>query len=341
MDNQPGGGRGPNLTIKDVARALDVSTTTVSRVISGKGRIGEETAQRVREYIQEHNYVPNAIAQGLADQKTYNIGVVVPEMDAIDSHSFFRSCVAGVCRELYDTLYDVLTIIDDDGSSGKLARALERGKLDGAIVSRAHVEGKTASRLRRAGVPFVLVGSSPDRTICQVDHDHRAACAELTRLLLAGGRDLALLGGDRRLYVTQDRLQGFLTAHEELGVPVREDRLYFELDSPERVEEALDAALAAGAGCLVCMDDRICSMLLSLLHHRGLRIPQDVQAASFYDSFVLERYTPAITALRFDAQKLGETACRMLLDQLEGREAGLAETVGYDVALRASTQSKE
>ena len=99
----------------------------------------------------------------------------------------------------------------------------------------------------------------------------------------------------------------------------------------------MDAALASGAGCLVCMDDRICSMALSLIHHRGLRIPQDIQVASFYDSFTLERYTPAITALRFDAQKLGAAACRMLLNQLEDRQPGLVEKVGYDIAMRSST----
>ena len=338
MDHQPGSVKNTNLTIKDVARALNVSTTTVSRVISGKGRIGEETAQRVREYIRENNYVPNAIAQSLADQRTYNIGVIVPEVDAVDSHAFFRSCVTGVCRALADTFYDVLMVIDEDGDGGKLSRALERGKLDGAIVSRAHVGGKTTARLRQAGVPFVLVGSFPDKSICQVDHDHQAACAELTGLLLSDGRKLALLGGDRQLYVTQDRLQGFLSAHRQAGIPVPGSRLYFELTSPERVETALDAALSSGADCLVCMDDRICGMLLSLLHHRELRIPQDIQVASFYDSFMLESYTPAITTLHFDAQKLGMAACRLLLDQLEGRPAGPAEKVGYRIVLRASTE---
>lgn len=339
MDNRSGCGKSGNLTIKDVARALNVSTTTVSRALSGKGRISEETARRVQEYIRENNYVPNAMAQGLADQRTYNIGVIVPEVDAVDSHAFFRSCVTGVCRGLANTLYDVLMIIDEDGDSGKLARALERGKLDGAVVSRAHVGGKTTSRLKQAGVPFVLVGSSPDKTVRQVDHDHQTACTVLTRTLLAGGRTLALLGGDHQLYVTRDRLRGFLNAHQEAGVPVREDRLYLGLNSPERIEAALDMALSSGASCLVCMDDRICGVVLSLLHHRELRIPQDIQIASFYDSFMLESYTPAITTLHFDAQKLGEVACRMLLDQLEGREAGIVETVGYDIALRSSTRA--
>lgn len=114
----------------------------------------------------------------------------------------------------------------------------------------------------------MLVGSSPDTAIYRVDHDHRAACAGLTRQLLTGGQELALLGEDRQLYVTQDRLQGFLDDHREAGVAVREDRLYFELSSPERVETALDAALSSGVSCLVCMDDRICAMALSLLRDR-------------------------------------------------------------------------
>lgn len=327
------------MTIKDVARALNVSTTTVSRALSGKGRIGEETARRVREYIQEHNYVPNAIAQSLADQKTYNIGVILPEMDAMDCHAFFCSCVAGVCQEVSATPYDVLTIVDDDSSTGKLARALERKKLDGAIVSRAHVEGKAASRLRQAGVPFVLVGFSPDKTVCQIDHDHQSACAELTRHLLRGGRRLALIGGELNLYVVQDRLQGFMTACREAGVHVPDELLHMGVDSPEQAQAALNAALAAGADCLVCMDDRICGMVLSLLHHKGLKIPQDIQAASFYDSSLLQSYTPPITALQFDAQKLGAEACRLLLTQMEGRAVSMAEKIDYSIALRASTEA--
>ena len=339
MEEQP---KATNLTIKDVARALNVSTTTVSRAISGKGRIGEETARRVREYIQEHNYVPNAIAQGLADQRTYNLGFITPGAEAVTSQAFFQSCLSGICLELEDTPYDVVMVLErEDKSRSRLERALERGKLDGAIVSHARINGTIGKRLREAGVPYVVIGSSPNKSTRQVDHDHRVACAQLTSLLLKNKRELALLGGDRQLYVTQDRLQGFLAAHQEAGIAVRDNRLYFDLNSPERVETTLDAALSTGANCLVCMDDRICAMALSLLHHRGLRIPQDVQVASFYDSFILECYTPAITSLHFDAEKLGAAACRMLLAQLEGRQVPAKETVGYEIALRASTKQVE
>lgn len=326
------------LTIKDVAKALNVSTTTVSRALSGKGRISEDTVQRVQAFIKENNYVPNAIAQSLADQRTYNIGFIMPRGDSITDHAFFQDCLAGVFWTLSDTQYDVLVVMNEDRGEQRLVRALERGKLDGAIVSRSHVDDQAVKLLQDAGIPFVLIGSSQDPSVYRVDHDHRAACGELTRYLLSENRKLALLGGDRRLFVTKDRLRGFLDACEEASYP-KEDRLYFDLDSQEQVEEALDSALGSGADCLVCMDDRICGMALTALHGKGLRIPQDVQVASFYDSYVLEH--DGITSLTFPAGDLGEAACRLLLAQMDGQTSENMQTVGYDLSIRSSTEARK
>ena len=83
------------ITISDVAEALGVSKTTVSRAISGKGRIGAETRERVHAYIKEHNYKPNALAKGLAQLKTYNLGVVLCEDYALVDLPFFQACLVG------------------------------------------------------------------------------------------------------------------------------------------------------------------------------------------------------------------------------------------------------
>ena len=89
-----------NITIADVAEALGVSKTTVSRAISGKGRIGRETRERVLAYIEEHDYKPNVIAKGLAQSKTYNICVVMPgEYDVVDL-TFFQECLFGIQGEM-------------------------------------------------------------------------------------------------------------------------------------------------------------------------------------------------------------------------------------------------
>ncbi|MBP3577323.1 MAG: LacI family DNA-binding transcriptional regulator, partial [Lachnospiraceae bacterium] len=85
------------LTIADVADYLGVSKTTVSRAISGKGRVSEETRKRVQQYIDQMDYKPNVIAKGLAQSKTFNIAVVIPADCDMQELPFFQNCMCGIC----------------------------------------------------------------------------------------------------------------------------------------------------------------------------------------------------------------------------------------------------
>lgn len=326
-------------TIKDIARELGVSVTTVSRAISGKGRISEATRRRVLAHIADSNYAPSAIAKGLAEKRTYTIGLVLPSQSAMADMAFFGDCLTGIGQALEGTDYDVMLIMVEDGDYGGLSRVLDQRKVDGVIVSRSVVEDTACHILLERGVPFVLIGSTDLAGVPQVDHDHRAACRELTGLLLdQGRRELALVGGPRRHRVTLDRLQGFLDAHRERGLAVGPGRVYLDVDSGPAANQALDSLTADGADCVVCMDDLLCSLVLARLHHRGLRVPQELRVASFYDSFLLENYVPSITSLWFDAAALGACACRTLLDRLEGRPAGEPCPGEYRILERESTR---
>ena len=97
-----------NITISDVAEALGVSKTTVSRAISGKGRIGEATRQRILEYIEEHDYKPNVIAKGLAQSRTYNICVVMPGNYSLVDLPFFQEIIMGIQEVAGMSEYDIL-----------------------------------------------------------------------------------------------------------------------------------------------------------------------------------------------------------------------------------------
>lgn len=96
-----------NLTIADIAQELGVSKTTVSRAISGKGRIGEGTRNRVLQYIEAHNYSPNVMAKGLAQKKTYNLGMTLPGDYNIEELPFFQKCMLGISARRWrrDTIY--------------------------------------------------------------------------------------------------------------------------------------------------------------------------------------------------------------------------------------------
>ena len=101
-------GEHSKMTISDVAEALNISKTTVSRAISGKGRIGAETRRRVLEYIEEHNYKPSVIAKGLAQSKSYNIGWVMPSDYSVVDLPFFQKCLMGLLEMAAPVDYDVL-----------------------------------------------------------------------------------------------------------------------------------------------------------------------------------------------------------------------------------------
>ena len=96
------------ITMDDVARELGISKTTVSRALSGKGRISPETVKKVQEYAKEHDFRPNAIAKGLSQSRTYNLAVTLPADFGETEVSFFKECVGGICREAMEYDYDIM-----------------------------------------------------------------------------------------------------------------------------------------------------------------------------------------------------------------------------------------
>ena len=137
-----------NLTIADVAEALGVSKTTVSRAISGKGRIGVATRDRVLKYIEEHYYKPNVIAKGLAQSKTYNLCVVMPADYAVVDLTFFQECLLGIQEIAGIMEYDILLSICKNDDIASLERIVMNHKVDGVILMRTFVEDKQIEYLR-------------------------------------------------------------------------------------------------------------------------------------------------------------------------------------------------
>lgn len=105
-------------TIEDIAQELGVSKTTVSRAISGKGRIGQATRERVLAFIKEHDYRPNVVARGLAQKKTYNLALLMPKDYVATEFLFFKDCMNGICEVASQYDYDIIiSIIDGEDVS--------------------------------------------------------------------------------------------------------------------------------------------------------------------------------------------------------------------------------
>lgn len=324
-----------NLTIDDIAEALGVSKTTVSRAISGKGRISQATTERILTYINEHNYKPNVYAQGLAMQKTSNIGVVWPGDSDAGELPFFQKCLLGINQAAAQNHYDLLVSILEGSDISGIRRIVENRKADGIILTRTLMEDLQARYLKESGIPFVAIGSSMDPDVICVDNANEKACCELTdRMLQHGGKRIALIGGPCDYVITRTRLKGFEEGHAKSGRKPDERLIHMGVLSIADVEAAFLKILEDGADSLICMDDGIAEQVLTICHSRGIQIPKTIRLASFYDSSFLANAFPAVTAIRFDDAALGKTAADTLIRLLSGERVHSRMLENYRIILR-------
>lgn len=328
-----------SITIGDIADELGLSKTTISRAISGKGRIGEETRNRVLTYIEEHDYRPNLIAKSLAQSKTFNIGVVLPSDTNLTETPFFQSCLMGICEVAASMDYDVVvtTVTEDDISL--LERIILNHKVDGVILTRSLMNDIPARYLKEVGIPFVVIGSTEDNDIIQIDSNHITACSELTSwLLMSGNSSLALIAGNQNHIVNQNRYKGYLEGFRRTNHQVNSNLVFLNTNNSTLIHQAVNKIVESKADCIVCTDDLICNRTLIALGELGISVPEQMKVASFYNSAFLENHNPPVTALNMNVKELGIKAGKQLIDLIYGEKVDSKIFVNYEIVIKESTK---
>lgn len=329
---------GKKITITDVAEALGISKTTVSRAISGKGRVGENTKSKVLGYIEEHNYSPNPLAKGLAEARTYNIALSIPsEVFSHEDVPFFQTCLIGMCKAAEARDYDVILTMNDNKDLTQLKRIIKHRKVDGIIVTRTLANDEQVELLKNSGIPFVTIGSYNGRDVIQIDNDHEAGCEELTERLIAKGiNKIALLSGDSSHIVTQNRTKGFLNGMKNSGVG-NAGSFIFPYDK-NRLEETLKTIMSRHFECIICMDDSIALAVLDKLTEMRVSVPRDIKIASFYSSPALEKHVPKVTALDYNPAELGSVAVETLIKAINEENVEQKTLIGHKVVFGKTTE---
>ncbi len=325
--------------LDDIARELGISKTTVSRAISGKGRVSEKTRERVLDCIRVMNYSPNMIAKSFSEKKTYNIGVVIP-MDNMETEApFFQTCLMGITKCCALRNYDTLVISTERDDVSQLRRVLESRKTDGIIITRPLQSGSMEQLLVSMGVPYVTVGQSSDLDAVTIDSAHKEGSYELTSYLLMNNKPqkLGLILGSMEQTVNRSRYEGFVRAVESSGVFVPNKTVFLGVNSEMQLRRVIDDLLQRECSCIICGDDMICMYAVNMLSSIGKVIPRDIRVASLYNSMYLDMYSPPITALSFRAGDLGATAANLLLDMLEGKDTSRETMLGFEMLIRKST----
>jgi len=329
-----------NITIQDIADNLGLSKTTISRVISGKGRIGNDTREKVLSYIAEHGFQPNHIAKSLAVSKTFNIAVTLPTDTELYEIPFFQTCLQSITETVNARDYDVVLSVMTGANISGLRRLLQNQKVDGVILTRLLSDDRALALLRDFNIPFAVIGSINDNSIIQIDSDHRSGCREVMEHVLAkGNRKNILLAGNPEYQVNKDRYSGFTSALDAIGCKSDEETVFWDVIDCNRIDAIMREVMDQKPDCLVCMDDVICTRVLRWLSKKGYRIPSDVRIVSFHDSAEIEQHEPPITALHINVPALGSKAGTVLLDAIVGRQVEQVNRIGYALRIRESSNS--
>ncbi len=329
---------GNKISVKEIASALGISATTVSRTLSGKGRVGEETKEKIREYIRVNDYEPNIRQKPLALQ-TRNICVTLPGEKDFAELPFFTKILLSIYDYFEARDYNVIPVKLMTTDITPLIKLVKNHKIDGVIFTRSVQESMGVKYLQEQGVPFVIVGTYDDKSVWQVDVDQENGCRELTSILIKKGlRKIALFSADRRHGVTKSRYKGFVRAFRENDFSIDQSLIFDDMGNEVVAEKVIEDMLKEQVECIVCMDDYICLCLLNKLRRENVKIPDDIRVASFYNSSLLNNYDTSITCLEFDTYEMGTVASKMLLDILEGDTTPKQIMLGYQVILKKSTK---
>lgn len=314
------------ITIKDIAKALGLSTSTVSRALTDRYEISAETKKLVLEYAEKIGYQPNPIAQSLKERRSHSIGVVVCEV----ANNYFSQAINGIESIAYDRGYHVIitqTHESFDREVVNIQHMASRG-VDGLLISLSS-ETQDLSHIKylhEKGLPIVFF----DRVANEIDthkviaNNYQAAFDTTEHLIKSGSRKIAHLTNSPNLSITTERLDGFKAALEKHNVSFNPAYLK-NCEHGGMIQDEVEVAvtellaLADRPDAIFIASDRLSSGCLTSLKKHGVKIPADIAIAGFTNSDVAELFDPALTTVRQPAFKIGQIATQMLIQLIESK----------------------
>ena len=328
-------------SITDIAKALELSETTVSRALSGKGRVSPVTRHKVMQYAESNSYVPNSIAQSLVTAKANTIAFLMTHAPLDENVSFFGQCLAGVCRKASSMSYDVIVVNSDKKDEAELQRLIARRKVDGVMLNR-ELEPDVLDVLEQYQTPYVLLGASENTSVNQVDTDVVKGAEDLVaRLVQDGIAKVAYIGEYDCYTVNKRRVQGFLNACDKNGVAERQVYKTRGMATQDEIDRAVRSAVAI-CECIITNDDVMCLRVMNALARMKIAIPDQIKLASLYHDYLLGISVPRITGVNHRPLDVGENAAKILISILEDDEypkRGNKLWVDYELIMRESTQT--
>jgi LacI family transcriptional regulator len=318
------------ITLKQIARELDVSISTVSKALRNSAEISDDTKQKIQAFAKLYNYRPNNIALSLKNRKTNTIGILIPEI----VHHFFSKVIRGAELVANKRGYNVIIGLSNESFAKEVINMemLANGSIDGFILSISketqqlqdyHHFNETMSQ----GIPIVMF----DRVVSEINcdkvivDDFKGAKTAVEKLIENKCKHIALITTKDYVSVGKLRTQGYLQALEEHKMTPKAD-LILKVDDTVDYEVHLDALEGEiehlfksnkSIDGVFAVNELYALSAMKVARKLGLDIPNDVQVIGFTDGVLSKHATPSLSTVSQHAQQMGETAADLLIDKIE------------------------
>lgn len=320
----------PNITLRDIAKALDLSVSTVSKALHDSYEIGVDTKKRVMDYARENQYRPNRMAKSLKEGKSGSIGVIICSID----NNFVMQMLDGIDTACADAQYDFIIMQSKESFEREKACVdqLESRGVEGILISPS-VETRSFEHLKQLqgmGIPVVLFDRLSDQIEThQVGSDNFAGAYDATKHLIDNGHNrIAFLNVDTSLNIASERLAGYLQAIKErkLAAPPSRYIIHCDLSSKTAIQESVFTAInelmsaPQPPTAILTATDQLTIRSLQVLRQLGYQVPDDVALVGFSNTEFADVLATALTTVRQPAYEIGKAATEKLLELLKRKQ---------------------
>lgn len=321
------------VTLKQIAKELDVSISTVSKSLRNSLEIGEGTRLKVQAFAKFYNYKPNNIALSLKNRKTKTIGIIIPEI----VHHFFSTVINGIEQVANENGYSVIICLSDDSFDKEVLNMemLANGSIDGFIMSlskETQFKGDFhhISEVIDQGMPVVMFDRVTNEILCDkvIIDDKQAAYEAVQSLIDKGRKKIALVTTVDYVSVGKLRTDGYIKALLDNDIPFNEN-LIIKIEDVDTCEIIIGKLLEDKAiDAVFAVNELFAVTIIKTANKIGLNVPEDLAVIAFTDGIISKYSTPTITTVSQSGIKMGNRAAKMLIDRLES-EHGEEEEENY------------
>lgn len=332
----------PQITIKDIARALNVSPSTVSRALKDNPDISQETRDLIHAYAREHNYKPNVLAVNLRSSRSNTIGVIVPQL----VHHFFSCVLSGIEKAATAAGYNIIVAQSSESyeQEVKIVHSFLAARVCGVVASLA----KGTSRydhyqeLLNNDIPIVFYDRicTELKTERVVVDDYAGSFAAVEYMIQTGCKRILFYGASPHLEITKNRRNGYLDAMKKYKIPVN-DSMTLLCDTRERAIAITPDLLESPKrpDGFFAINDETASGILYACKLVGLKVPDEVSICGFTDGAIAQSTDPKLTTVEQRGEEVGKSAFGILYEKLEGKtEKNSNRIVRTNLVVRGTTK---